>query len=142
GDGFACSLLTDKSVVCWGANKNGQIGNHSNKRALTPYRVHGVDNQGLLGGVVAVATGSHRSPCAILSTKNVVCWGFGINGELGNNSMQSSSTPVKVLGVGGTGFLGNAKAVTGAGPNSSCALIVGGTVDCWGFNSSLGINSI
>jgi len=141
GNDFACALQATKNVVCWGANGEGELGTDSTTTALTPVKVHGVGDRGVLSGVAAVSAGSADTPCALLATKTVVCWGSNTNGELGDNSFAGQLVPVKVHGVGNVAILGNVAAVTGAGTSSSCALIVGGKVDCWGFDGSLGINS-
>jgi len=138
---FACALLVAKTVICWGANDSGQLGIHSNTRALSPVAVHGVGNNGQLKGVAAVSAGSSTTPCALLLAKTVVCWGANVNGELGNNSTSESSVPTQVRGVGGAGFLSGVKAITGAGANSSCALFSNGGAACWGLKAALGINS-
>jgi alpha-tubulin suppressor-like RCC1 family protein len=49
-------------------------------------------------------------------------------GQLGNGTYTSSATPVQVSGIS------NAVAVAAAG-DVSCALLGGGTVDCWGASS-------
>ena len=43
-------------------------------------------------------------------------WGYGYNGELGNNdpTNANSDTPVQVVGSGGTGFLTGITAIAGA----------------------------
>jgi alpha-tubulin suppressor-like RCC1 family protein len=82
------------------------------------------------------AVSAHNtSACAIVSGGNVVCWGEGLSGQIGPNGMGSicsgndpcSPTPVAVPGVT------NATAITTTA-FSTCALISGGTVDCWGDN--------
>lgn len=140
GNGFASALLA-KTVDCWGANTQGELGIHTNKKSATPVAVHGIGNVGVLSGVRAIAAGSADTPCALLVTKTVACWGSNTNGELGNNTNAGQSVPVNVHGVENIGSLGDVTAITGAGSDSSCALIAGGTVDCWGFDGSLGINS-
>jgi len=141
GNGFACALLRTRAVVCWGANGKGQLGNHSTARSLAPAQVHGAGDHGLLHDVVAISAGSGRTPCALLATKTVVCWGYNGDGELGNNSTVRSSVPVSVHGISNVGTLGGVAAISGAGLDSSCAVLADGTAACWGYNGSLGINS-
>jgi hypothetical protein len=67
--------------------------------------------------------------CALTTNGYVVCWGYGINGELGNGSLSSNATPQVVKTT--SGFLTTATALTSA-YHSFCALLSGGTVSCWG----------
>ena len=64
----------------------------------------------------------------MLSDGTVKCWGRGGEGQLGNGSTSNQSSPVSVSSVS------NAVAITGGGDRSAhtCALISGGTVQCWG----------
>ena len=70
--------------------------------------------------------------CGITSEKNVVCWGDGIGTGQGNETNQS--TPIKVLGVGGSGYLQNITALT-AGGSSVCAIDSSENAYCWGGNN-------
>ena len=64
--------------------------------------------------------------CAVLEDGGVKCWGWGVFGELGDGSKESSSTPVK-----GTGIT-DASEVTVGGDAYACARLSSGEVDCWG----------
>lgn len=74
--------------------------------------------------------------CARLSSGEVQCWGSNDQGQLGNGTIVTSTTPVTAVGVT------TATAVT-AGNNHSCALLGDGTGRCWGLdaNGQLGDNS-
>ena len=87
-----------------------------------------------LNSVTAIAAeGDHT--CALIAVGTVQCWGFNGNGELGNNSTQSSFTPVTVVTpviIGNTIVFNPLTGVTviAAGETHTCALISGGTVQC------------
>ena len=49
------------------------------------------------------------------------------NGELGDGTTKNSSTPVEVQGV--------SDAIAIANGETHCAIIAGGTVECWGYNA-------
>jgi alpha-tubulin suppressor-like RCC1 family protein len=72
--------------------------------------------------------------CASTPAGGVRCWGYNGFGQLGNESDESSSTPVEVEGFGSLG-LGNAVAAIAAGTFHTCALTTVGGVKCWGYNS-------
>jgi hypothetical protein len=77
--------------------------------------------------VRAVAVGSgHR--CQLLADGSVECWGENFDGQLGDGTTESSSTPVPVYGIT------NAVAITAA-TNYSCATLAEGSAYCWGSNS-------
>ena len=75
--------------------------------------------------------------CTLLNSSGVKCWGLNANGQLGNGTTTTSSTPVTVSGLS-TGITAIA-----AGYSHSCAVLNTGTAKCWGLNSSgqLGDNS-
>jgi hypothetical protein len=67
-------------------------------------QVVGPGGAGTLSGVVAEAAGCGHS-LAVKSDGTVWAWGDNASGELGDNSTSDSSTPVQVLGPGGSGTL-------------------------------------
>jgi LPXTG-motif cell wall-anchored protein len=60
----------------------------------------------------------------------VKCWGSNGNGKLGEGTQNNSNIPRDVVGLSGPAI-----AVT-AGYHHTCALLVSGTVQCWGGNAS------
>ncbi len=73
--------------------------------------------------------------CALHASGLVYCWGLNSSGQLGNNSMIDSYSPVLAQG------LTDVTSIT-ASSSFSCALTTSGNVYCWGSNSwgELGIN--
>lgn len=86
GARWACALLDDHRVKCWGYNPAGQLGQGDTQNrgdepsemgdALPPIDL------GAGRSVLALATGDF-SACAILDTHEVKCWGANSHGELG-----------------------------------------------------------
>ena len=127
----SCALLSTGSVQCWGRNDYGQLGNSDNAHSSYPVTVSTITT------ATAVACGGHAC-CALLpqsapGTSNVMCWGLGGDGQLGNGANGNSNKPVPVSGIN------TAIAVT-VGRYHACALLSGGTVKCWGngYNGQLG----
>jgi alpha-tubulin suppressor-like RCC1 family protein len=124
GDSQTCALTTAGGVKCWGNNLNGQLGDGTTTQSSVP-----VDVTGLASGVTALAAGDNHT-CAALSTGTVKCWGWGTSGQLGNNTITSSSTPVDVQGLPAT----TVTALTG-GYRHTCAALSDGSARCWGRNT-------
>lgn len=126
-----CALLSTGAVKCWGSDDNGTIGNGGGGDSTKP----GGAISGFSASVIALAAGE-RHNCALLSTGGVQCFGQNGNGQLGNNTTNSSSTPVTVSGIS------SAVAISANGW-TSCALLSSGEAKCWGRNNEgqLGDNS-
>ena len=125
GSDFACAVSSCGNVYCWGVNTDGDLGIDSDAGSTpTPTLVAGVT------GATSVSAGVMFA-CALTSAGNVWCWGFGVVGQLGDNSTQFDSlVPVQVMNASATGALTGATAVS-VGNDDACA-IVGGGVQCWG----------
>jgi alpha-tubulin suppressor-like RCC1 family protein len=142
GEGF-CALLTSSGVDCWGYGPYGQLGNGNfyttgNDGSATPVQVLGLAGTGMLTGVASL-TGSTdgNGYCALLTSGGVDCWGYGLEGQLGNGNFyttgnEGSATPVQVVGVSGTGTLTGVASLA-SGNADFCALLAFGGVDCWGY---------
>jgi alpha-tubulin suppressor-like RCC1 family protein len=119
---FHTCALAGGEVSCWGRNAFGQLGNGSTSDSATPTAVGG------LGAMTSVSSGSEHS-CALDAGGAVWCWGFNRYGQLGHGtaSDEPGSTPWKVMGeLGATAI--------DLGGETSCAVVVGGAVSCWGQN--------
>ncbi len=132
-------LCSDGTVIAWGYNVFGQLGNNSTTQSTVPVAV---TTSGVLAGktVSAVAAGQYHS-LAVCSDGTVATWGYNTYGQLGNNSTTNSSVPVAVT-TGGV-LAGKAVVSVSAGSGHSLALCSDGTVAAWGYNTygQLGNNS-
>lgn len=147
---FACAIVNDNGgsdkgqVYCWGLNTSGQLGNGdtSTPSAGTVVAVSTGAMPSSVKNIFAITAGEAHA-CAIrnegTSSNVVYCWGSNTSGQLGNNSTTNSSVPVAV----DSSQLGTNVLQIAAGANHTCALRSGGSVYCWGDNSTgqLGIGS-
>ncbi|MCU0776037.1 MAG: cadherin-like beta sandwich domain-containing protein, partial [Akkermansiaceae bacterium] len=119
GSSHTVVLCSDGTLAAWGGNSSSQLGNGSTTQSNLPVLVN---RSGVLSGktVVGLAAGSNHS-LAWCSDGSMVGWGYNFNGQLGNNSTTSSSTPVLV----NTSSLQAGERIIGAaaGANSSYAIV-------------------
>ena len=142
GSYHSLAVLSDNTVRAWGYNGLGQLGDNTIVNRTSPVQVTGPNGVGVLDNVIAVSAGIYHS-LALLSDGTVRAWGYNANGQLGDNTLTNSSSPVQVAGPGGVGFLTNVVAVSAGGAHS-LALLSDGTVRAWGSNwyGNLGDNTI
>ncbi len=127
---LSCARLKDKTIRCWGSNSAGQLGDGTTTDRATPVTVSGITT-------AEAVDASSTHACALLTSGAVQCWGYNQSGELGSGASGSySALPVLVPDIT------NATAVA-VGGAFTCALLAGGTVKCWGWNSAdqLGVHS-
>ena len=123
----SCAILNDGTVSCWGSNNFGQLGDGTQTAKYVP-----TPTASLGGGVKAVdlALGGFHT-CVLLDDGDVKCWGRNDNGQLGDNSQVAKYVPTS-----STGFTGASKAIAiAAGYEYTCAIIIDGSVKCWGRNN-------
>lgn len=135
-----CALL-NAGIKCWGHNGAGQLGDGGpifapdcgdecfgdileSPPEFGPYDVVGLDE-----GVTMVDAGWYQT-CAVTSGGTARCWGYNEEAQLGTGSVEWSSRPLDVVG------LGSAVVQVSTGYSTSCALTAAGEVWCWGFGVS------
>jgi alpha-tubulin suppressor-like RCC1 family protein len=130
GGSHALVLLQDGTVMAWGNNGAGGLGDGTIVQRDTPVSVNG------LSGVKAIAAGEGHS-LALMNDGTVMAWGRNDVGQLGlgtttgpetcMSELPCSQTPVQVKGLSGV------KAIA-TGYDHSLALLSDGTVVAWGKN--------
>lgn len=113
----ACAL-SNGHVYCWGASPT--LGADS----VYPSPA-GVEPKGAYALTVAVGA---RATCSTLSNDAAVCWGDNAYGQLGGGDAEVRARPVTVEGLAGVPVRFAMMDTT------TCALLQGGTVQCWGQN--------
>jgi alpha-tubulin suppressor-like RCC1 family protein len=146
----ACAVLSTGSVDCWGDNGAGILGDGTDTGpelceslpcSKTPVPVSGITD------ATQVSVGT-ESACALLAGGSVACWGSNAAGELGDGSTAGvgpvtptdncaegfreteegcSATPVIISSIKGATQIS-------VGDDYACALLSGGSADCWGYN--------
>jgi hypothetical protein len=124
GLAHSLAILQDGSVVAWGYNQYGQLGNGTTNSSNAPVAVSGLSN-----GVTAIAAGFYHS--LAIQKGGVFAWGDNGYGELGNGTFTNSSVPIHVDPTD----LTNITAVAG-GNFTSYALGSDGSLWGWGENNN------
>ena len=86
GNGFTCAVLDDGSVKCWGASFPGALGQgDTNPRGDGPGEMGAAlppVDLGVGRTATTISAGSDFA-CALLDDGRVKCWGFNVDGRLG-----------------------------------------------------------
>jgi alpha-tubulin suppressor-like RCC1 family protein len=122
GGYHTCALQGNGTVLCWGSNQYGQLGDGTTTTRTITAAVTGLTD------AVAISTSLYNT-CALKSGGSVVCWGWNTFGQLGDGTQIDKTTPVAVAG------LTDAVAIN-SGFGHACALKANGTVVCWGNNGT------
>lgn len=112
--------LIDGSVMAWGSNEHGCLGDGSTLERLEPVEIHA------LRGAVEIALGRFAG-AALMGDGRVMTWGWNASGQAGDGTTRDSSYPREVVGIG------RAAAVSMRG-QWMMALLEDGTVLAWGDN--------
>ncbi len=121
---LSCAIAsTSGQVLCWGDDKEGQVGAGSSdgKWFTTPQVV------GTLSGATQVDCGEYH--CCAATAKGLFCWGYNQYAQVTADGQagKAKPSPVQVL----------VPAVQLAiGQYHSCARDTGGAVQCWGLGST------
>jgi alpha-tubulin suppressor-like RCC1 family protein len=130
GRGYNLALLSNGTVMAWGRNSRGQLGDGTTTNSAAPVAVRG------LSGVTAVSAGASHG-LAVLGTGMVMAWGGNSYGQLGTGTDSGpescaqapcSRKPARV------GKLAGVTAVS-AGYGFSLARLINGSVASWGRNN-------
>ena len=123
GGFFSLALMPDHTVMGWGANEHGELGNGSYSDADTPVQASSV-----LSHVVQISAG-WKHAVALTDDGHVWAWGDNFEGEIGTGvtSTLGISVPVQVPGL-------DHVIVVSGGDRFSGALKDDGTVWTWGWN--------
>jgi alpha-tubulin suppressor-like RCC1 family protein len=121
GYGATCGVsYPDNRAFCWGANRQGQLGDGTTTNRLTPRLVVG-------GHQFRQVHTARRHTCGVTTSDRVLCWGTNQDGELGDDSPRGTIRlrPGPVAGD-------RRYRQVDVGENHSCAVTTGDRAFCWG----------
>ena len=137
GSIHSLALCSDGTIVAWGDNLDGQLGDNTTINRQVPVSVNAASGISALFGrtVIAIAAGLGHS-LALCSDGTAVAWGRNDDGQVGDNSVTNRIVPVAVSTTLGTSALhGKTPVSIAAGGLHSLALCSDGAVATWGSNS-------
>ena len=135
GGSNTCILGSNNRAYCWGSGTSGENGDGTNSQRNAPVAVaQGEMPTGT--NIREVSVGGNHS-CAVSEANQSYCWGSGVNGRLGVNSISNSNIPLATYQPS------IAFSRVWAGTGSTCATTTTGVGYCWGNNNAgqLGINN-
>ena len=136
----SCAIADDGFAYCWGNNQFGQLGDGTTTDRLVPTRVVGnipFTRIVTASGFAGLSTEPVPTPrvqagvahtCGIAVGGGAFCWGWNGNGQLGDGTSTTRTSPVAVKG--GLPF-----DELGAGGSYTCGRR-GNEIWCWGSNSA------
>lgn len=129
GQDFRCALSANESVLCWGKNGSGQLGDGTFVDKTVPTQVKD------LAHAIAVSAGAQHA-CAVKLDHTIWCWGSNELHQIGSNATEQkpggglcASVPIVIDNI-------QDAVDVSAGEFFTCALKKNRTVSCWGHNSS------
>ncbi|MEV5002518.1 RCC1 domain-containing protein [Nocardioides sp. LML1-1-1.1] len=112
-----CGIRADRSLWCWGSNRDGELGNANGGTEDVPVRAGAGRNW-------ATVSSGFSHTCGVTTDGELWCWGGGSFGQLGR---PGGSAPAQV------GVRSDWTSVS-ASYTHTCATTTGGELWCWGFN--------
>ena len=146
GEEFACALLFDGSLKCWGDNNFGQLGlGDSDHRGDSAGEIAALQTVNLEQKVKVIHAG-HSFACALLNNNTMKCWGWNFRGQLGLNAPVGGGLITEDLGDDPGEIetrppvdLGTNEKVWlsfSSGAQHNCAILESYALKCWGQNNN------
>ncbi len=123
GKDHTCAVLINGSVACWGADNVGQLGDGGTNTAKTsPILINS-------SWQFASISAGYNHTCGVLVNGSIACWGSDDSGKLGDGGTNTAKTS-PVLINSSWRF-----ASVSAGTSHTCAVLINGSVACWGADN-------
>lgn len=130
GEEHTCALDALGAAWCWGLPLFGQLGDGTSGSFFQVEPVAVSTSGGAPSSYLRIAAGTYHT-CGLATDGAVWCWGYGYEGQLGDDDQHESAVPVKVVGSGPGGIVFTS--ISAGGHN--CGLDSEGTAWCWGANT-------
>ena len=121
GWGHTCAIVDNRSVMCWGINGYGRLGNGDTVQQETPVYA-------LLPRNASVVTIGDETTCALLDNGSVMCWGRGSLGTIGDGDLTDHTDGPTYALLPASRYAIHLS----AGRQHTCAVLDNGSATCWG----------
>jgi len=125
GRTHACALLDNGSVMCWGDNSEGNLGDGTIISRSSPVWPN------LWGRAVSIIEAGYDTTCVGFVDGGAACWGDNTYGQLGDGTQADRRVPTNVTGTAAAAVFTSFTLSF----STSCALLGNGTTVCWGDNA-------
>ncbi|MBI2379068.1 MAG: hypothetical protein HYV07_34050 [Deltaproteobacteria bacterium] len=127
GGEHTCALRAEGTVVCWGGNERGELGQPTSGPSPAPLDVPGIVDAVHLAAAVDFT-------CIIDRSAGVRCWGEPSSGQLGRDEASDSDRGPKPI-AGALDAVG-----VGLAWSHACLVRASGNVFCWGGNTQSAVD--
>ncbi|KAL6060542.1 Fibronectin type-III domain-containing protein [Balamuthia mandrillaris] len=143
GSSHACALFESNDTFCWGKNFRAQLG-QGNPDPDVPATASSAVIFGGNGLYARRLFPARYHTCVVLNDGSARCWGWGENGQLGNNDIRNWGVVRAVSTLGPILFEGadeySVREMCG-GNVHTCAILEDTSVWCWGKGDRVGHGS-
>ncbi len=88
GSQHTCARIAGNDVICWGDGSDGKLG-YGNETTFSDSQFPNFAGTVNVGGEVSKISAGGSHTCAVLTTGQVRCWGYGSAGQLGYGNTNS-----------------------------------------------------
>lgn len=129
---FSLALQADGTVMAWGRDRYGQLGDGVGIESGCQCVDHAVQVPGV-SGAMAISAGENWG-MALLGNGTVTAWGQNSDGQLGNGSTIETPPACQCAGPGGVSGLSGPVRQIAAGGYHGVALLGNGAPQAWGYD--------
>jgi alpha-tubulin suppressor-like RCC1 family protein len=123
GKYYSCATRTSGQLLCWGSNRDGQLGDGTRENRHSPVLIQ-------LPSAVAVLSAGTYHTCAVITTGKLMCWGRNVEGQLGLGTSGPDDFHLRPVLVD----VGDDVTAVVTGAEHTCAALVTGELKCFGDN--------